>query len=74
MKEEIARINSKIESNRKEVDRRKKEKGKHSEVIEKMQGNIKELNMKMETLNEQRQDSSGKLPMLDSQLQEYFRM
>ncbi|XP_010427175.1 PREDICTED: structural maintenance of chromosomes protein 1 [Camelina sativa] len=73
-KEEIARIKSKIESNRKEVDKRKKEKGKHSKEIELMQRSIKELNMKMERLNEKRQDSSGKLPMLDSQLQDYFRI
>ncbi|VVB05682.1 unnamed protein product [Arabis nemorensis] len=74
LKEEITRINSKIESNRKEVDKRKKEKGKHSNEIEKMQKSIKDLNQKMEKLNEKRQDSSGKLPMLDSQLQEYFRL
>ncbi|CAN8279311.1 unnamed protein product [Cochlearia groenlandica] len=74
LKEEISRINSKVESNRKEVDRRKKEKGKHSKEIEQMQKSIKELNKKMEILNEKRQDSSGKLPMLDSQLQEYFRI
>ncbi|XP_010504281.1 PREDICTED: structural maintenance of chromosomes protein 1-like [Camelina sativa] len=73
-KEEIARIKAKIESNRKEVDKRKKEKGKHSKEIELMQRSIKELNMKMERLNEKRQDSSGKLPMLDSQLQDYFRI
>ncbi|KFK34708.1 hypothetical protein AALP_AA5G181300 [Arabis alpina] len=74
LKEEKARINSKIESNRKEVDKRKKEKGKHAIEIEKMQKSIKDLNNKMEELNEKRQDSSGNLPMLDSQLQEYFRL
>ncbi|XP_023637979.1 structural maintenance of chromosomes protein 1 [Capsella rubella] len=73
-KEEKARIKAKIESNRKEVDRRKKEKGKHSKEIEQMQDSIKELNKKMEILNKKRQDSSGKLPMLDSQLQDYFRI
>ncbi|CAN7118014.1 unnamed protein product [Brassica rapa subsp. narinosa] len=75
LKEEIARIKSKIESSRKEVDKRKKEKGKHSEEIEQMQKSIKDLNEKMNELNERRQDSSSrKLPMLDSQLQEYFRI
>ncbi|CAA7046124.1 unnamed protein product [Microthlaspi erraticum] len=74
LKEEIARINSKMESNRKEVDKRKKEKGKHSKEIEQMQKSIEELNKQMEILNEKRQDSSGKLPMLDSQLQDYFRI
>nr|VDD57364.1 unnamed protein product [Brassica oleracea] len=74
LKEEIARIKSKIESSRKEVDKRKKEKGKHSKEIEQMQKSIKDLNEKMNELNERRQDSSGKLPMLDSQLQEYFRI
>ncbi|KAL0848027.1 hypothetical protein Bca101_021274 [Brassica carinata] len=74
LKEEIARIKSKIESSRKEVDKRKKEKGKHSKEIEQMQKSIKDLNEKMKELNERRQDSSGKLPMLDSQLQEYFRI
>ncbi|KAG7560862.1 P-loop containing nucleoside triphosphate hydrolase [Arabidopsis thaliana x Arabidopsis arenosa] len=73
-KEEIARIKAKIESNRKDVDKRKKEKGKHSKEIEQMQDSIKELNKKMELYNEKRQDSSGKLPMLDSQLQDYFRL
>ncbi|KAL1212546.1 Structural maintenance of chromosomes protein 1 [Cardamine amara subsp. amara] len=73
-KEEIARIKSKIESNRKEVDRRKKEKGKHSKEIEQMQKSVMELNKQMEILNEKRQDSSGQLPMLDSQLQDYFRI
>ncbi|XP_022555369.1 structural maintenance of chromosomes protein 1-like isoform X1 [Brassica napus] len=75
LKEEIARIKSKIESSRKEVDKRKKEKGKHSEEIEQMQKSIKDLNEKMNELNERRQDSSSrKLPMPDSQLQEYFRI
>ncbi|CAH8381616.1 unnamed protein product [Eruca vesicaria subsp. sativa] len=74
LKEEITRIKSKIESSRKEVDKRKKEKGKHSKEIEQMQKSIKDLNEKMNELNERRQDSSGKLPMLDSQLQEYFRI
>nr|VDC82293.1 unnamed protein product [Brassica rapa] len=75
LKEEIARIKSKIESSRKEVDKRKKEKGKHSTEIEQMQKSIKDLNEKMNELNERRQDSSSrKLPMLDSQLQEYFRI
>ncbi|KAG7628504.1 SMCs flexible hinge [Arabidopsis thaliana x Arabidopsis arenosa] len=73
-KEEIARIKAKIETNRKDVDKRKKEKGKHSKEIEQMQKSIKELNKKMELFNEKRQDSSGKLPMLDSQLQDYFRL
>ncbi|CAH2064119.1 unnamed protein product [Thlaspi arvense] len=74
LKEEIARINSKIESNRKELDKMKKEKGKHSKEIEQMQKSIKELNKKMDILNEKRQDSSRKLPMLDTQLQDYFRI
>ncbi|KAF2568912.1 hypothetical protein F2Q68_00026371 [Brassica cretica] len=74
LKEEIARIKSKMESNRKEVDKRKKEKGKHSKEVEEMQKSIKDLNKKMNELNERRQDSSGKLPMLDSQLQDYFRI
>ncbi|KAL0676836.1 hypothetical protein Bca4012_004817 [Brassica carinata] len=74
LKEEIARIKSKIESSRKEVDKRKKEKGKHSEEIEQMQKSIKDLNEKMNELNERRKDRSRKLPMPDSQLQEYFRM
>ncbi|CAN7011964.1 unnamed protein product [Brassica rapa subsp. trilocularis] len=75
LKEEIARIKSKIESSRKEVDKRKKEKGKHSEEIEQMQKSIKDLNEKINELNERRQDSSsGKLPMPDSHLQEYFRI
>jgi len=39
-----------------------------------MQKSIKELNKKMELFNKKRQDSSGKLPMLDSQLQDYFRL
>lgn len=73
-KEEIARIKAKIETNRKDVDKRKKEKGKHSKEIEQMQKSIKELNKKMELFNKKRQDSSGKLPMLDSQLQDYFRL
>nr|VDD09908.1 unnamed protein product [Brassica oleracea] len=63
-----------MESNRKEVDKRKKEKGKHSKEVEEMQKSIKDLNKKMNELNERRQDSSGKLPMLDSQLQDYFRI
>ncbi|XP_010519358.1 PREDICTED: structural maintenance of chromosomes protein 1 [Tarenaya hassleriana] len=74
LKEEMSRITSKIESSRKELDRRKREKGKHSKEIEQMQKSLKELNKKLELLNEKRQDSSGKLPLLDSQLQEYFRI
>ncbi|XP_021898438.1 structural maintenance of chromosomes protein 1 [Carica papaya] len=74
LKEEMSRIKSKIESSRKEIDRRKKERGKHADEVKKLRKGIQDLTAKLEDLNEKSRDDGGKLPLLDSQLEEYFRI
>ncbi|KAJ8749142.1 hypothetical protein K2173_013749 [Erythroxylum novogranatense] len=74
LNEEMSRINSKIKSSRKELDRKKEERRKHADEIRELQKGISDLTSKLEDLNERSRDSGGKLPLADSQLDEYFRI
>ncbi|XP_052489605.1 structural maintenance of chromosomes protein 1 [Gossypium raimondii] len=74
LNEEMARINSKIKSNRKELERKKEERRKHGDDIKELQKGIQDLTAKLEALNEKSRDGTGKLPLLDSQLTEYFQI
>lgn len=74
LNEEMARINSKIKSNRKELERKKEERRKHGDDIKELQKGIQDLTAKLEELNEKSRDGTGKLPLLDSQLTEYFQI
>ncbi|KAE8730632.1 Structural maintenance of chromosomes protein 1 [Hibiscus syriacus] len=74
LNEEKSRINSKIKSNRKELERKKEEKRKHGDDIKELQRGIQDLTAKLEDLNEKSRDGTGKLPLLDSQLTEYFQI
>ncbi|GMI69292.1 TITAN8, STRUCTURAL MAINTENANCE OF CHROMOSOMES 1 [Hibiscus trionum] len=74
LNEEMSRIHSKIKSNRKELERKKEEKRKHGEDIKELQKGIQDLTAKLEDLNEKSRDGTGKLPLLDSQLTEYFQI
>ncbi|XP_039020328.1 structural maintenance of chromosomes protein 1-like [Hibiscus syriacus] len=74
LNEETSRINSKIKSNRKELERKKEEKRKHGDDIKELQKGIQDLTAKLEDLNEKSRDGTGKLPLLDSQLTEYFQI
>ncbi|KAJ0051873.1 hypothetical protein Pint_01726 [Pistacia integerrima] len=72
--EERSRINSKIKSTRKELDRKREERRKHADEIEELQKGVQDLTAKLDDLNEKSRDATGKLPLLDSQLTEYFRI
>lgn len=74
LNEEMSRINSKIKSNRKELERKKEERRKHGDDIKELQKGIQDLTAKLEALNEKSRDGTGKLPLLDSQLTEYFQI
>ncbi|XVE72930.1 hypothetical protein DITRI_Ditri11bG0077200 [Diplodiscus trichospermus] len=74
LNEETSRINSKIKSSRKVLERRKEERRKHTDDIKELQKGIQDLTAKLEDLNEKSRDGIGKLPLLDSQLTEYFQI
>ncbi|GAV83648.1 SMC_N domain-containing protein/SMC_hinge domain-containing protein [Cephalotus follicularis] len=74
LNEDMSRKNSKMKSSRKELDRKKQERRKHADDIKELQRGIQDLNAKLEDLNERSRDGGGKLPLLDSQLTEYFRI
>ncbi|XP_022758412.1 structural maintenance of chromosomes protein 1-like isoform X2 [Durio zibethinus] len=74
LNEEMSRINSKIKSSRKELERKKEERRKHGNDIKELQKGIQDLTGKLEALNEKSRDGTGKLPLLDSQLTEYFQI
>ncbi|XP_022771267.1 structural maintenance of chromosomes protein 1-like isoform X2 [Durio zibethinus] len=74
LNEEMSRINSKIKSSRKELERKKEERRKHTDDIKELQKGIQDLTAKLEDLNEKSRDGTGKLPLLDSQLTEYFQI
>ena len=50
------------------------ERRKHAVEIKELESGIQDLSSKMDCLREKSRDVGGKLPLADSQLQEYFRM
>lgn len=71
----MSRINSKIKSSKKELEKKKVEKRKHADEIIKLQNDLRDITRKLDELNEQQgQDGGGKLQLADSQLWEYHRM
>lgn len=70
----MSRIKSKIKSSQKELGRKREERRKHADEIKVLQKGIQDLTAKLEDLNEKSRDGAGKLPLLDSQLTEYFQM
>lgn len=70
----MSRINSKIKSSKKEMEKKKEEQRKHSKVVQKLQKDFHDVTEAMRELNEQGQDGAGKLHLADSQLEEYHRM
>lgn len=74
LNEEMSRINSKIKSSRKELERKMVERRKHADEIKELESGIQDLSSKMDGLREKSRDVGGKLPLADSQLQEYFQI
>lgn len=74
LNEEKSRINSKIKSCQKDLAKKKGEIKRHDKDMNLLEKDIKDLTAKLDDLNEKSKDSSGKLPLLDSQLQEYFHI
>lgn len=74
LNEEMSRINSKIKSSRKELERKMVERRKHADEIKELESGIQDLSSKMDGLREKSRDVGGKLPLADGQLQEYFQM
>lgn len=70
----MSRINSKIKSSKKELERKREERRKHANDIKELQKGIQDLTGKLEELNEKSRDGAGRLPLLDTQLTEYFQM
>lgn len=50
------------------------ERRKHADEIKELESGIQDLSSKMDGLREKSRDVGGKLPLADSQLQEYFQM
>lgn len=74
LKEEISRINSKIKSSKKELEKKKEEQRKHAKVVQKLHKDFQDVSEAMRELNERGQDGVGKLQLADNQLEEYHRM
>ncbi|CAI0385767.1 unnamed protein product [Linum tenue] len=74
LNEEMTRLRSKIKSTSKDLDRKKEERKKHESEVKELQRGIQDLAAKLDDLNERSRDSSGKLPLADSQLTDYFQI
>lgn len=70
----MSRIQSKIESARKEIGRRKKEARKHADEIKVLQKGIQDVQAKLKELRENSRDGTQKLQLNDDELQHYFKM
>lgn len=74
LKEEMARINSKIKKGKKELDRKREERRKHATVIKDLQRDIRDLTAKLEDLQEESRNVGDELKLDGNDLEEYFRM
>lgn len=74
LKEETTRINSKIKSTTKELNKRKEEKKRHLVEIAKLENDLKDVTRQLEDLREKSQDAGGKLQLVDSELETYHQM
>lgn len=70
----MSRIQSKIESARKEIGRKKKEARKHADELKVLQKGIRDVKAKLEELREKGRDGGQKLQLDDNELQHYFKM
>lgn len=70
----MSRIRLKIESSKKELERKRKERKKHANDIVELERGIKDLTGKLEELREKGRDGGKKLHLDDNELQQYFRM
>ncbi|XP_065873232.1 structural maintenance of chromosomes protein 1 [Euphorbia lathyris] len=74
LNEAMSRINSKIKNSRKELEKKRQERNNHADEIDELQKGIQDLTAKLEDLHEKSRDGGEKLPLVDSQLTEYFRI
>lgn len=74
LKEEKSRINSKIKSSLKELEKKKKDQRKHAEEIVKLQKDLQDITEAIHELHEQGKQGFGKLQLADDKLSEYHRM
>lgn len=74
LKEEISRINSKIKSSKKELDKKKEDQRKHAREIVKLQAALRDVEGAIKDLNEKGKDEAGKLQLSGDKLEEYHRM
>ncbi|KAL8029139.1 hypothetical protein ABFX02_14G208600 [Erythranthe guttata] len=74
LKEEIARITSKIKSSSKELSKKKEEKRRHAQELEKLDNDLKDVTKQLEDLREKSQGAGGKLQLVDSELETYHQI
>lgn len=75
LKEQISRIQSKMKSCTKDLEKKKEEKTKHEREVKKLRDDLEDVRRSIEMLNDQGHNSSiGKLELADDQLMEYHRM
>ena len=74
LNEERNRINAKIKSSRKELDKKIEEKRKHAVEMDELQKGIYDLTAELKDVTKRSLDEGGKLNLADDQLNEYFRM
>lgn len=74
LKEEIARITSKIKSTSKELSKKKEEKRRHAQEVEKLENDLMDVTKQLEDLREKSQGAGGKLQLVDSELETYHQM
>nr|GMD26935.1 structural maintenance of chromosomes protein 1 [Ipomoea batatas] len=73
-KEEASRINSKIKSTSKELEKRQGEKKKHAAEVQKLERDLLDITEQLNELRKKSHDAGGKLQLADSQLETYHQM
>ncbi|KAF9590591.1 hypothetical protein IFM89_035909 [Coptis chinensis] len=72
LKEEVSPINSKTKSKKKELDRKREERGKHDEEIKMLQNDCCDVTERLNNLKGN--DGARKIKLANNQLREYHRM
>ncbi|XP_051142865.1 structural maintenance of chromosomes protein 1 [Andrographis paniculata] len=74
LKEEIARLTSKIKTTSKELSKKKEERRRHVEEVQRLEDDLRAVTQQLEELREKSQDAGGKLQLVDSELETYHQI
>lgn len=74
LKEKLDRITSRIKCSNEELRKKKEEKRRHAEEVEKLENGLRDVTKQLECLHEKSQEAGRKHQLVDGQLETYEHM